>query len=129
MKWSHGPVVKGRTFLAGRSWNAGSNHGVRLPVFFSFIVFLPFGFLLFILTADPVSFARFLRKRISSYSVPINISFIRSGQGFWVPGFGYTVSRAILIQVYGIFWSTFRYKVFSFSYARDKLLAPRNNQT
>ena len=28
--------------------------------------FLPFGFLLFILTADPVSFARFLRKRISS---------------------------------------------------------------
>ena len=31
-----------------------------------FIVFLPFGFLLFILTADPVSFARFLRKRISS---------------------------------------------------------------
>ena len=38
----------------------------HLPVFFSFIVFLPFGFLLFILTADPVSFARFLRKRISS---------------------------------------------------------------
>ena len=40
-----------------------------LPVFlflFSFIVFLPFGFLLFILTADPVSFARFVRKRISS---------------------------------------------------------------
>ena len=30
------------------------------------IVFLPFGFLLFILTADPVSFERFLRKRISS---------------------------------------------------------------
>ena len=40
-----------------------------LPIFlllFSFIVFLPFGFLLFILTADPVSFARFLRKRIPS---------------------------------------------------------------
>ena len=36
------------------------------PFFFSFIVFLPFGFLLFILTADPFSFARFLRKRISS---------------------------------------------------------------
>ena len=34
--------------------------------FFSFIVFLPVGFLLFILTADPFSFARFLRKRISS---------------------------------------------------------------
>ena len=28
--------------------------------------FFPFGFLLFILTADPISFARFLRKRISS---------------------------------------------------------------
>ena len=38
----------------------------RFPVFFSFIAFLPFGFLLFILTADPFSFARFLRKRISS---------------------------------------------------------------
>ena len=37
-----------------------------LPFFFSLIVFLRFGFLLFILTADPVSFARFLRKRISS---------------------------------------------------------------
>ena len=35
-------------------------------VFSSFIVFLPFGFLLLILTADPVSFARFSRKRISS---------------------------------------------------------------
>ena len=31
-------------------------------------------------------------------------------------GFGYTVSRAILIQVYGIFWSKFGYKVFSFSW-------------
>ena len=29
--------------------------------------FLPFGFLLFILTADLVSFAKFLRKRISSF--------------------------------------------------------------
>ena len=38
----------------------------HLSVFFSFIVFLPFGFLLFILTADPFSFARFLRKCISS---------------------------------------------------------------
>ena len=35
--------------------------------FFFFIFFLPFGFLLFILTADPVCFARFLRKRISSF--------------------------------------------------------------
>ena len=30
-------------------------------------------------------------------------------------GFGYTVSWAISIQVYGIFWSKFGYKVFSFS--------------
>ena len=30
-------------------------------------------------------------------------------------GFGYTVSWAFLIQVYGIFWSKFGYKVFSFS--------------
>ena len=35
--------------------------------FFSFMFFLPFGFVLFILTADHVSFARFLRKRISSF--------------------------------------------------------------
>ena len=63
-KWSHGPVVKGRTFFAGGSWNAGSNPSVASSS--SFIVFLPLGFLLFILTADPVSFARFLRKRISS---------------------------------------------------------------
>ena len=41
----------------------------RPPPFFSFMVFLPFGFLLFILTADPVSFTRFLRKRISSLSI------------------------------------------------------------
>ena len=34
--------------------------GVSTSIFFfSFIVFSPFGFLLFILTADPVSFARF----------------------------------------------------------------------
>ena len=39
----------------------------QLRFFFSFIVYLPFGFLLFILAADPFSFARFLRKRISSY--------------------------------------------------------------
>ena len=30
-------------------------------------------------------------------------------------GFGYTVSWAFLFQVYGIFWSKFGYKVFSFS--------------
>ena len=38
-----------------------------LPFCLFFIVFLPFAFLLFILTADPVSFARFMRKRISSF--------------------------------------------------------------
>ena len=40
-----------------------------LPLFYyyySFIVILPFGFLVFILTADPVNFARFLRKHIFS---------------------------------------------------------------
>ena len=30
-------------------------------------------------------------------------------------GFGYSVSWAFLFQVYGIFWSKFAYKVFSFS--------------
>ena len=60
-------LVRGRTIFAGESWDAGSNPPVATSGFFlSFIVFLPFGFLLFILTADPFSFARFLRKRISS---------------------------------------------------------------
>ena len=54
-------------FFAGGSCGAGSNPAVATSIFFSFIVFLPFGFLLFILSADPVSFARFLRKRISSF--------------------------------------------------------------
>ena len=54
-----------------------STLGVATSIFFSFIVFLPFGFLLFILTADPVSFARFLRKRISSTTVKA-LSFSRS---------------------------------------------------
>ena len=31
-KWSHGPVVKGRTFFAGGSWNAGSIPAWHLPV-------------------------------------------------------------------------------------------------
>ena len=59
-------ALRGRTVFAGGSWDARSNPRVATSVFFSFIVFLPFGFLLFILTADPFSFARFLRKRISS---------------------------------------------------------------
>ena len=54
--------------FAGGSRGAGSNPDVATSIFFffSFIVLLPIGFLLFIFTADPVSFARFLRKRISS---------------------------------------------------------------
>ena len=59
-------ALRGRTVFAGGSWDARSNPRVATSIFFSFIVFLPFGFLLFILTADPFSFARFLRKRISS---------------------------------------------------------------
>ena len=68
VQWSHDPVVRGRTLsLEEVGVQLGSNPGVSTSIFFSFIVFLPFGFLLFILTADPVSFARFLRKRISSF--------------------------------------------------------------
>ena len=54
--------------FAGGSRGAGSNPDVATSIFFffSFIVLLPIGFLLFIFTADSVSFARFLRKRISS---------------------------------------------------------------
>ena len=48
-----------------------------LTFFFFHPVFQPFGFLLFILTADPVGFARFLRKRISSTTVKA-LSFSRS---------------------------------------------------
>ena len=64
------PAVRGRTVFAGGSWDARSNPRVATSVFFllSSFFFLPFGFLLFILTADPFNFARFLRKRISSYS-------------------------------------------------------------
>ena len=65
----HCRVFQGRTFFPGGSWGAGSNPGVATSRFFFFFYhFLPFGFLLFILTADPVSSARFLRKRISSFS-------------------------------------------------------------
>ena len=65
-QWSHGPVVRGRTFsLEEFGMQLGSNPSVADSIFC--FVFLPFGFLLFILTADPVSFARFLRKRFSSF--------------------------------------------------------------
>ena len=59
-QWLHCRVVRGCTFFAGEVLRG------YFRFFFSFIVFLPFGFLLFILTADPVSFARFFRKHISS---------------------------------------------------------------
>ena len=49
----------------------------RVPVFFFFHrFFLPFGFLLSSLTAGPVSFARFLRKRISSITFNSGIFII-----------------------------------------------------
>ena len=50
-------------FFRGGSPGAGSN------LFHRFFRFLPFGFLLFILTADTVSFARFLRKLIPSKTI------------------------------------------------------------
>ena len=60
---SHGPVVRSGTIFAEGSWGAGSNPGLATAIFFSsFIVFLPFGVLLFILTAGSVSFARFFAK-------------------------------------------------------------------
>ena len=63
VQWSHGPVVSVRTFsLEEVGVQLGSNPGVSTSIFFFFHRFLPFGFLLFILTADPVSFARFLRN-------------------------------------------------------------------
>ena len=63
--WPSGQV---QYFFAGGSWGATEFQPRRVYYhFFSFIVFLSFGFLLFILTADPVCFARFLRKRISSF--------------------------------------------------------------
>ena len=53
-QWSHGPVVRGRTLSLGEvGVQLGSKPGVPTSMFFSFIVFLPFGFLLFILTAEP----------------------------------------------------------------------------
>ena len=47
-----------------------------LPFFLSFIVFLPFGFLLFILTADPVSFARFFAKTYFQFYALKLVNFI-----------------------------------------------------
>ena len=78
-------MVTSRTFFAGGSWGASLNPGVATSnFFFSFIVFLPFGFLLFILTADPVSFVRFLQKRISCF-----ILFCAS----WVLSCEFTLSK------------------------------------
>ena len=70
-----------------------------LPFFFSFIVFLPFGFLLFILTADLVSFARFLRKRISSLHIFITLS--PSFHGFITNQFNDLLPVGFLAQIDG----------------------------
>ena len=65
-------MVSSRTFsLEVVEGQLGFNPAMATFFFFSFIFFLLFGFLLFILTADPVSFARFLRKRISSIKKPL----------------------------------------------------------
>ena len=73
---SHGPVIRGRTFFTGGSWDAGSNPTVATTFFFFFfMVFLPSGFLLLILTADPVSFARFLLKRIANKFINESFAF------------------------------------------------------
>ena len=98
-KWLHGPVAKDRTFFAGGSWNAGSNPGIASSSFFTFIVFLPFGFLLFILTADLVSFARFLRKRISSLHIFITLS--PSFHGFTTNQFNDLLPVGFLAQIDG----------------------------
>ena len=44
-QWSHGPVVRGHTLsLDEVGLQLGSSPGVSTSIFFSFIVFLPFGF-------------------------------------------------------------------------------------
>ena len=60
---------------------------VQIPVwllpgfFFLSSFFYPLPFSLFLLTADPVSFARFLRKRISSFNLSVSsfVSFSING--------------------------------------------------
>ena len=51
---------------------------------------------------------------ISSFAALRLLQFDAVHESGPATGFGYTVSRAILIQVYGILWSKSRYKVFSF---------------
>ena len=55
VQWSHGPVVRSRTFFRWRKLGCRFNSRRGYFQFFfccCLIVFLPFGFLLFILTAD-----------------------------------------------------------------------------
>ena len=59
-----------RTYFAGGRWGAGSNPGLATSNFFN-----PLGFLRFILTVDPVSFTRFLWKRISSKCLSLIVRF------------------------------------------------------
>ena len=69
---SRGRLVRSRILFAGASWGAGSNPSVANSIFFlSSFFFLPF--LLFILTADPVSFARFLRNVFLAYVIKIYV--------------------------------------------------------
>ena len=75
--WSHGQVVRGRTFsLEEVGVQLDSNPDATIPFFFfflfSFIVFLPFGFLLLILTAEPVSFARFCENVFLVVNIIVN---------------------------------------------------------
>ena len=49
----------------------------------SFFFFFLFSFLLFILTADPVSFARSLLKRISSFKPYVKITNLGAGRSIF----------------------------------------------
>ena len=74
--WSHGPVVRGRTFsLEEVGVQLGSNPDATIPFFFfffSFIVFLPFGFLLFILTAEPLASRDFCENVFLVVNIIVN---------------------------------------------------------
>ena len=57
----------------------------------------------------------YLTSRLRQTANWIKLKFVFCQKSGPARGFGYTVSWAFLIQVYGIFWSKFGYKVFSFS--------------
>ena len=72
--WSHGPVVRGRTFsLEEVGVQLCSNPDATIPFFFfSFIVFLPFGLLLFILTAEPLASRDFCENVFLVVNIIVN---------------------------------------------------------